>query len=180
MVLGPPFFAEVHRAEKCQSQQHFIARPRRRRRGPGAAKLSERDNQDDLNTAVLSDLLGVAPFVVDEEIDKYGVGFVDGVATMDSWLTSTAQFHGGEFTEDDWLALVLELARRAAGLSQGIAMNDGNLQKKAVRECIELLTEGERQRARTGRADIGFTVEHLSKIKATLQAVEIALRDALS
>jgi hypothetical protein len=32
---------------------------------------------------------------------------------MTSWL-ATARDHGDEFTEDDWMALVQELARRAA------------------------------------------------------------------
>ncbi|MFM8598146.1 MAG: hypothetical protein ACKOB8_03970, partial [Mycobacterium sp.] len=40
-------------------------------------------------------------------------GNLDAVATMISWI-NTASFHGSEFTEDDWITLVQELARRAA------------------------------------------------------------------
>jgi hypothetical protein len=40
-------------------------------------------------------------------------GHLDAIGTMDSWQ-GTAHVHGEEFTEDDWIALVCELARRAA------------------------------------------------------------------
>ena len=40
-------------------------------------------------------------------------GDIDALTTMTSWL-ATARDHGDEFTEDDWMALVQELARRAA------------------------------------------------------------------
>ena len=41
-------------------------------------------------------------------------GDLDALSTMESWQT-TARDHGEQFTEDDWLILVQELARRAAG-----------------------------------------------------------------
>ena len=41
-------------------------------------------------------------------------GDLDALSTMDSWQ-ATAQAHGDEFTGDDWMALVQELAQRAAG-----------------------------------------------------------------
>ncbi|OCB38759.1 hypothetical protein A5675_15325 [Mycobacterium malmoense] len=41
-------------------------------------------------------------------------GDSDALATMASWI-ATAHEQGEEFTEDDWIALVQELARRAAG-----------------------------------------------------------------
>src|ERR1700746_1789944 len=37
----------------------------------------------------------------------------DSLGTLASWL-ATAKDHGEEFQEDDWIALVRELARRAA------------------------------------------------------------------
>ena len=40
-------------------------------------------------------------------------GDADAVGTMASWF-ATAKDHGEEFQEDDWIALVQELARRAA------------------------------------------------------------------
>jgi hypothetical protein len=43
---------------------------------------------------------------------------------------------------------------------------------QAVRECIELLTEAQRQRDKTGREDIELTVEDVSKIKAALEAAD--------
>jgi hypothetical protein len=46
---------------------------------------------------------------------------------------------------------------------------------QVVRECIELLTEAQRQRDKTGREDIGLTVEDVSKIKAALEAADKAL-----
>ena len=38
----------------------------------------------------------------------------DAIGTTESWQDS-AEFTGGEFTDDDWLALVQALARQAAG-----------------------------------------------------------------
>lgn len=38
----------------------------------------------------------------------------DAVGTMASWI-ALAKENGEDFTEDDWIALVQELARRAAG-----------------------------------------------------------------
>jgi hypothetical protein len=38
-------------------------------------------------------------------------GSLDVLASLHSWQ-ETAQFHGDEFTEDDWTALVEELVRR--------------------------------------------------------------------
>jgi hypothetical protein len=49
-----------------------------------------------------------------DPLEARGQGDLDAIGTMESWQES-AEFHGGEFTEDDWLALVQELARRAAG-----------------------------------------------------------------
>jgi hypothetical protein len=46
---------------------------------------------------------------------------------------------------------------------------------QAVHECIELLTEAQRHRDRTGREDIGLTVEDVSKIKVALEAADKAL-----
>jgi hypothetical protein len=40
-------------------------------------------------------------------------GALDAIGTMASWF-ATAKGHGEEFTEDDWIALVQELAQRAA------------------------------------------------------------------
>jgi hypothetical protein len=40
-------------------------------------------------------------------------GDSDAVGTMASWIAA-AKDHGEEFQEDDWIALVQELARRAA------------------------------------------------------------------
>ena len=40
-----------------------------------------------------------------------GQGFMDILATLQSWQ-ETAQSHGDEFREDDWIALVHELVRR--------------------------------------------------------------------
>ncbi|HZD92287.1 MAG TPA: hypothetical protein VE224_19500 [Pseudolabrys sp.] len=40
-------------------------------------------------------------------------GFLDAVSTIRSWQ-ETAADHGEELTEDDWVQLVSELARRAA------------------------------------------------------------------
>jgi hypothetical protein len=45
-------------------------------------------------------------------------GDLDAIGTMASWF-ATAKDHGEEFTEDDWIALVQELAGRAAGQSFG-------------------------------------------------------------
>ena len=50
------------------------------------------------------------------DLDAFNARGQDGlnaIATMDSWFT-TAQAHGEEFTEVDWIALVEELARRAS------------------------------------------------------------------
>ena len=44
-------------------------------------------------------------------------GSSDALGTLDSWKT-TAWAHGEDFTEDDWVALVQELARRAASVEQ--------------------------------------------------------------
>ncbi|WP_374023205.1 hypothetical protein [Mycobacterium sp. HNNTM2301] len=38
-------------------------------------------------------------------------GDLDAISTMASWF-EIGQGHGEEFTEDDWIALVQELARR--------------------------------------------------------------------
>jgi hypothetical protein len=56
--------------------------------------------------------------IADQLIEDYRAesderGFLDGVSTITSWQ-ATAQTHGEELIEDDWVALVLELARRAA------------------------------------------------------------------
>ncbi len=40
-----------------------------------------------------------------------GQGFMDMVGTLQS-MQQAAEFHGDEFTEDDWIALVQELVRR--------------------------------------------------------------------
>lgn len=42
-----------------------------------------------------------------------GSGEMDAIGTIESWR-SIARDHGEDFTDDDWLALVIELARRAA------------------------------------------------------------------
>jgi hypothetical protein len=42
-------------------------------------------------------------------------GDLDAIGTLASWL-GAARDHFEEFQEDDWVALVQELARRAAGL----------------------------------------------------------------
>jgi hypothetical protein len=49
------------------------------------------------------------------ETGQMGVsqGDNDSVGTIASWQ-ATARDHGQEFTENDWVALVQELARRAA------------------------------------------------------------------
>jgi hypothetical protein len=44
-------------------------------------------------------------------------GDADAVSTMASWI-ATAKDHGEEFQEDDWIALVQELARRVAAIVQ--------------------------------------------------------------
>jgi hypothetical protein len=49
----------------------------------------------------------------DDEDEASFQGDLDAIATMESWQ-ATAQDHGDEFREDDWLALVQELARRVA------------------------------------------------------------------
>ena len=49
-----------------------------------------------------------------EALNARGQADLDAIGTMDAWVT-TAQAHGEEFTEDDWIALVQELARCAAG-----------------------------------------------------------------
>lgn len=43
-----------------------------------------------------------------------GLGYLDAVETIASWQ-ATAADRGERFTDDDWMALALELARRAAG-----------------------------------------------------------------
>jgi hypothetical protein len=43
-----------------------------------------------------------------------GLGYLDAVETLVSWQ-ATAADRGETFTDDDWMALALELARRAAG-----------------------------------------------------------------
>ncbi|MBV8347815.1 MAG: hypothetical protein JOZ49_09860 [Mycolicibacterium sp.] len=43
--------------------------------------------------------------------DSEELGDLDVLHTLGSWLY-TARDHGEQFTEDDWLALVQELARR--------------------------------------------------------------------
>jgi len=48
-----------------------------------------------------------------DPLEARGQGDLDAIGTMESWQES-AEFHGEEFTEDDWLALAQELARRAA------------------------------------------------------------------
>jgi hypothetical protein len=40
-------------------------------------------------------------------------GNLEAIATLDSWQSS-ARFHGDDFTQDDWIALVQELSWRAA------------------------------------------------------------------
>ena len=40
-----------------------------------------------------------------------GHGFMDIVGSLQSWQ-QTAEFHGDEFTEDDWIALVHDLVSR--------------------------------------------------------------------
>jgi len=57
--------------------------------------------------------------IADQLIEDYRVGgedqgFNDAVGTITSWL-ATAKDHGEEFQEDDWIALVWELARRCGG-----------------------------------------------------------------
>jgi hypothetical protein len=49
------------------------------------------------------------------ETGQMGVsqGDNDSIGTIASWQ-ATARDHGEEFTEDDWVTLVQELARRAA------------------------------------------------------------------
>jgi hypothetical protein len=56
--------------------------------------------------------------IADELVEDYSqprwpVEWCDGdaVFTMESWA-ATAQRHGETFTEDDWIALVQELAKR--------------------------------------------------------------------
>lgn len=55
--------------------------------------------------------------IADQLIDDYrndtqvDEGDLDATSTMASWF-ETARDHGEEFTEDDWIALVQELARR--------------------------------------------------------------------
>lgn len=44
---------------------------------------------------------------------KVNAGDLDALGTVESWQ-ATARDHDEEFTEDDWVALVQELARRAA------------------------------------------------------------------
>jgi hypothetical protein len=43
-----------------------------------------------------------------------GLGYLDAVETLVSWQAATAD-RGERFTDDDWMALALELARRVAG-----------------------------------------------------------------
>ena len=43
-----------------------------------------------------------------------GLGYLDAVETIASWQAAAAD-RGERFTDDDWMALALELARRAAG-----------------------------------------------------------------
>lgn len=63
------------------------------------------------NFAIIADQL-----VVDYRNATHGgEGDLDAVSTMESWRAE-ARSHGDEFTGDDWLALVQELARRLAAL----------------------------------------------------------------
>jgi hypothetical protein len=43
-----------------------------------------------------------------------GLGYLDAVETLVSWHAAAAD-RGERFTDDDWMALALELACRAAG-----------------------------------------------------------------
>jgi hypothetical protein len=43
-------------------------------------------------------------------------GDSDALSTLTSWM-ATAKENGEEFTQDDWIALVQQLAQRAAGLT---------------------------------------------------------------
>lgn len=49
---------------------------------------------------------------LDTEVSQ---GRACAIATVQAWQ-ATARAHGDEFTMDDWIALVQELARRVAGL----------------------------------------------------------------
>lgn len=55
--------------------------------------------------------------IADQLIEDYrsapheSVGSLDALSTIESWQ-ATAESHGEEFTQDDWVALVEELARR--------------------------------------------------------------------
>lgn len=62
------------------------------------------------------DVAAIADQLIGDYRDARPEGNLDALSTMESWQ-ATARDHGDEFTEDDWLALVQELARRAAGLN---------------------------------------------------------------
>jgi len=49
----------------------------------------------------------------DDPLEAQGQGDLEVIGTLESWRQA-AEFHGEEFTEDDWIGLVQELARRAA------------------------------------------------------------------
>jgi len=51
-------------------------------------------------------------FTADDEYE----GRLDADSTLGTWINETAAFHGGEWTEGDWYALVHALLRRMVNL----------------------------------------------------------------
>jgi hypothetical protein len=56
--------------------------------------------------------------------DNEPQGALDVHATLHTWLHETAPFHGSEWTEDDWVTLVLALLRRMADQTAALASVD--------------------------------------------------------
>jgi hypothetical protein len=63
---------------------------------------------------LISDYLLASQENADDPLEAMGQGDLAAIATLESWRGS-AEFHGEDCTEDDWIALVQELARRAGG-----------------------------------------------------------------
>ena len=67
----------------------------------------------DIADQLIADYRDAKQAHADDPLEATGRGDLEAFGTMQAWQEA-ADFHGEEFIEDDWLALVHELAKRAA------------------------------------------------------------------
>ena len=90
-------------------------RATRRRGGPGSRAGGPVMDRLGQRRGWVPDVRMIADQLIEDYRCQIEVqGNLDALGTMTSWQ-ATATDHGEEFTEDDWMALVQELARRCAG-----------------------------------------------------------------